>query len=173
MLPGITPIIGPRCLHPHPEVRVLPSPGITRLPRYCDPLRVPAEPPSLARAWELTCARTGVPPIAQTTCPACRAHYPGGPEPVPASVTSRSVRPSPFLRRVGVHDFTFEACSGFTHVTAGRVARPPMVAFVTRLRLGPLPAQAACQLPDLPTTIWVGLAPTSDLRRWGALRNTG
>ena len=126
-----------RCLQAHrqsphlgffastPEVRVLPSASITRHPRYCDPLRVPAEPPSLPRTREFTSARTGVPPITQTTFLACRAHYPGGPEPVPASVTSRSVRPSPFLRRVGVHDFTFEACSGFTRVTACKVARPP------------------------------------------------
>src|SRR6266568_2094457 len=73
--------------------------------------------------------RTGVPPLAQTTFPACRAHYPGGPEPVHVSVASRSVRPCP------------------------------------------LPVQAACQLPDLPTTIWVGLPPTGDLRRWGAQAN--
>jgi hypothetical protein len=33
--------------------------------------------------------------------------------------------PSPLFRRVGVHDFTFEACSGFTHVTACRIAQPP------------------------------------------------
>ena len=38
------------------------------------------------------------------------------------------------LRRVGVHDFTFEACSGFTRVTACWIARPPKAAFVTRLR---------------------------------------
>src|SRR5579862_664184 len=81
--------------------------------------------------------------------------------------------PSPKFRRVGVHDFTFEACSGFTRVTACRVAQPPKVAFVTRLQPGPLPVQAACQLPDLPTSIWVGLSPTSDLRRWGALNYAG
>ncbi len=39
-------------------------------------------------------------------------------------------RPSPFLRRVGVHDFTFEACSGFTRVTAHGVANPPEVGIV-------------------------------------------
>ena len=39
--------------------------------------------------------------------------------------------------QVGVYDFTFEACSGFIHVTACRVAQPPKVAFVTRLRPGP------------------------------------
>jgi hypothetical protein len=34
-------------------------------------------------------------------------------------------RPSPNLRRVGIHDFTFEACSGFTLVTARWIAQPP------------------------------------------------
>ena len=46
-------------------------------------------------------------------------------EPVLLSVTSRLVLPSPFPRRVGVHDFAFEVCSNFTRVTACRVARPP------------------------------------------------
>jgi hypothetical protein len=168
---GLSPITGLQSLHAHPEVRALPSTGVTRLRRYYGPLRVPAKPPSLPRAWEFTSARTGVPPLAQTTFPTCRAHYPGGPKPVHVSVTSRSVRPSPFFGRVGVHDYTFEACSDFTRVTACGIARPPEVAFVTRLRPGPLPDQAACQLPDLPTTIWVGLSPTGDLRRWGAPKN--
>ena len=71
-------------------------------------------------------------------------HLPGMPCPLPrwtqpvyVSVTSRSVQPSLMLWQVGVHDFTFEACSGFTRVTACRVAQPPWVAFVTRLRPGP------------------------------------
>jgi hypothetical protein len=170
---GAWPITGPRFLRGHPEARALPSAGVTRLRRYYDPLRVPAEPLSLLRALEFTSARTGVPPLAQTTFPACRAHCPGGPEPVRISVASRPVQPSPLFRRVGVHNFTFEACSGFTRVTACKVAQPPEVAFVTRLRPGPLPVQAACQLPDLPTTIWVGLSPTGDLRRWGALNKAG
>ena len=155
------------------QLRPLPSPGVTRLLRYCDPLRVPSGPPSLARPWERFSTRLGVPPVAQIALSTCRAHYPGGPEPVRVSVASRPVQPSPFLRRVGVHDFTFEACSGFTRVTACRVAQPPSAAFVTRLQPGPLPAQAACQLPDLPTTIWVGLSPTGDLRRWGAPNRSG
>ena len=33
-----------------------------------------------------------------------------------------SLRPSPNLGRVGIHDFTFEACSRFTRVTACQVA---------------------------------------------------
>jgi len=89
------------------------------------------------------------------------------------SVACRSVLPSPLFRRVGVHNFTFEACSGFTQVTACRVAQPPKAAFVTKLQPGSLPSQVACQLPDLPTTIRVGLSPTGDLRRWGALNNPG
>jgi hypothetical protein len=89
------------------------------------------------------------------------------------SVTSRPVLPSPLFRRVGIHNFTFEACSGFTHVTACKVAQPPKVAFVTRLRPDPFPVRVACQLPDLPTTVWMGLSPTSDLRRWGARNNAG
>ena len=121
------------------------------------------------RALEFTSARTGFPPLAQTTFPACCAPYPGGLKPVRASVASRSMLPSPMSSRVGVHVFTFEACSGFTRVTACWVAQPPEVAFVTRLRLDSLPNQAACQLPDLPTTICVGLPPTGDLRSWGAL----
>jgi hypothetical protein len=34
-------------------------------------------------------------------------------------------RPSPYLRRVGPHNCTFEACSGFTRVAAYKVASPP------------------------------------------------
>jgi len=35
------------------------------------------------------------------------------------------LRASPLYRRVGVHDFTFEACSSFSHITACRIAQPP------------------------------------------------
>jgi hypothetical protein len=71
------------------------------------------------------------------------------------STTSSSARPSPIAGRVGIHDFTFEACSGFTHVTARPVAQPPKAAFVTRLRSGQLPSQTARQLPDLSTITWM------------------
>src|SRR5215467_10600107 len=71
-----------------------------------------------------------------------------------------SVRPSPIAGRVGIRDFTFEACSGFTHVTAHPVAQPPKAAFVTRLRSGQLPGQTARQLPDLSTIIWVDSSST-------------
>src|SRR5262249_56038932 len=44
------------------------------------------------------------------------------------------MQPSPSDRRVGIRIVTFEACSGFTRVTARRIARPPKAAFVTRLQ---------------------------------------
>jgi hypothetical protein len=53
---------------------------------------------------------------------------------LPRRVSSLPVQPSPFVRRVGVHDFTFEACSSFTRVTACKVAHPPFVGFIARLR---------------------------------------
>ena len=67
---------------------------------------------------------TGSPPITQITFPACRAHYPGGLGRC-LSVSSLSTRPSPVNRRVGIHNFTFGACSSFTRVTACRIACPP------------------------------------------------
>jgi len=77
--------------------------------------------------------------------------------------------PSPLFRRVGIRIITFEACSGFTLVTAHRIAQPPKAAFVTRLRPGRLPGKAARQLPDLSTIIWVEPSSTGVTRRRGAL----
>jgi hypothetical protein len=58
------------------------------------------------------------------------------------------VRPSPFLRRVGVHTFTFEACSSFTRVTACKIAHPPFVGFIARLRPNRFPRSDARKLPS-------------------------
>jgi hypothetical protein len=76
--------------------------------------------------------------------------------------------PSPFDRRVGIRIVTFEACSGFTHVTAHRIAQPPKAAFVTRLQPCRLPDRTARQLPDQSTTLWVESSSTSDPRLRGA-----
>src|SRR5207302_6415566 len=48
------------------------------------------------------------------------------------SVSSRLVQPSPVNRRVGIHIFTFEACSSFTRVTACRIACPPKSGLLSR-----------------------------------------
>ena len=86
-----------------------------------------------------------------------------------ASIASLSVQPSPNGRRVGIRIVTFEACSGFTHVTARRIAQPPKATFVTRLQPMRLPAQAARQLPDQSTTLRVESSSTDDPRLRGAL----
>src|SRR5882672_11469656 len=61
-------------------------------------------------------------------------HHSGVPCPLPGriawvrvSIASPLVQPSPNGRRVGIRIVTFEACSGFTRVTARRIAQPPKV----------------------------------------------
>src|SRR6267154_1762760 len=90
-------------------------------------------------------------------------------ERVRVSIASPLARPSPNGRRVGIRIVTFEACSGFTHVTARRIAQPPKAAFVTRLQPFRLPGRAARQLPDQSTTLWVESSSTGDPRLRGAL----
>ena len=80
----------------------------------------------------------------------------------------RLTRPSPFSGWVGIRIVLFEACSGFTRVTARTLARPPKAAFVTGLRRGRLPGHAARQLPAQSTTRWVEPSSTGDSRLRGA-----
>src|SRR5215471_6319792 len=70
---------------------------------------------------------------------------------------------------IGIRIVTFEACSGFTRVTARRIAQPPKATFVTRLQPSQLPSQAARQLPDQSTTLRVESSSTDDSRLRGAL----
>jgi hypothetical protein len=73
--------------------------------------------------------------MSRVALPACCAHYPGGSERVHMSgFLPRFVLPSPLRRRVGIRITTFEACSGFTHVTARWLAQSPKATFVTRLQ---------------------------------------
>jgi hypothetical protein len=75
------------------------------------------------------------------------------------SIASPLIRPSPNGRRVGIRIVTFKACSGFTHVTARRMAQPPEAAFVTRLQPCRSADRTARQPPDQSTTLWVNLPP--------------
>ena len=84
-----------------------------------------------------------------------------------ARLASLSVPPSPNGRRVGIRIVTFEACLGFTHVTARRIAQSPKATFVTRLQPCQLPGRAARQLPDQSTTLWVESSSTDDSRLRG------
>src|SRR5215510_7647722 len=88
---------------------------------------------------------------------------------VRVSITSSLVLHSPNGRRVCIRIVTFEACSGFTRVTARQIAQPPKVTFVTRLQSRQSPNETARQLPDLSTIIWVEPSSTDDSRLQGAL----
>src|SRR6185437_14465973 len=78
------------CVRSAPEVRVLPSAGITRFQRYRDPVRLPLRTAASCDVEDATSARCGSPPITRITIPACRAHYPGGSRQVLVSVASLS-----------------------------------------------------------------------------------
>jgi hypothetical protein len=141
---------------------------MTRLHRYYAPVRLPPDPPPSA-------VSKSRPPIGRVSLD--YPHHPSSvPCPIPRqteqvrmSVASLFARPSPGKRRVGVCIDSFEACSDFTRVTARWIAQPPEAAFVTRLRPDRLLAQAARQLPDQSTTLWVEPSSTGDTRLRGAL----
>ena len=137
-----------------PEVRVLSSAGVTRLQRSYDPVRLPPEPSPTRDVEAATSLTTGLPRLPASpfrrAVPTTRRI-----ERVRVSITSSLVQPSPNGRRVGIRIVTFEACSGFTHVTARRIAQLPKATFFTRLQPVRLPARAARQLPDQSTTLRV------------------
>ena len=90
-------------------------------------------------------------------------------ERVRVSITSPLVQPSPNGRRVGIRIVTFEACSGFTHVTARQLAQPPKATFVTGLQ----PTDYADKLPvsysTKPATIEVEPSSTGNTPLRGTL----
>jgi len=102
-----------------------------------------------------TLVRDGSPPVTTNHLSDVPRPLPRRIERVRVSIASPLVQPSPNGRRVGIRLVTFEACSGFTRVTARRIAQQPKAAFVAGLRPGQLPGRAACQLPDLSTIIRV------------------
>ncbi len=131
-----------------PEVRALCSAGITRPHSSYGPVRLPREPSPKVTSRARPSSPSGLPrlpvPLFQRAVPSTPADQDG----CTCRLLPRPARPSPYLRRVGVRDFTFEACSGFTRITARWIAQPPKAAFVTGLRSIRLPGQTACQLPD-------------------------
>ena len=115
------------------ELRPLPSTGVTRLQRYCEPLRHP-------RASGLSVAGVrlvvpdhalGLPVLpALSLCTCCR-HYPGAATGGATSLIRPVVSAFPGMAsRVGPRIVLFEVCSAFTRVTACTLALSPY--FVTR-----------------------------------------
>ena len=131
-----------------PEVRVLPSAGVTQPQQYYDPVRHPPEPPSCDDVEAATLARDGPPPITRLTLPTCRAHYPDGPERVRLSVASPLHTGLPRLSggSASITSLSRPAQASLTLRPAGLLNRPK-AAFVTRLRPARLPDRTARQLP--------------------------
>jgi hypothetical protein len=115
-------------------------------------------------------------PSPATGLPRCSNHHAYVPCPLPRRIGTgacvdcfpHSTRPSPNSGRVGIRIVLFEACSGFTRVTARTLAQPPKAAFVTGLRRDQLPGHAARQLPAQSTTRWVEPSSTGVSRLRGA-----
>ena len=115
-------------------------------------------------------------PSPATGLPRCSNHHAYVPCPLPRRIgTGACVDCFPIPRGlprnsgwVGIRIVLFEACSGFTRVTARTLAQPPKAAFVTGLRRSRLPGHAARQLPAQSTTRWVEPSSTGVSRIRGA-----
>jgi hypothetical protein len=115
-------------------------------------------------------------PSPATGLPRCPNHHAYVPCPLPRRIgTGACVDCFPIPRGlprisgwVGIRIVLFEACSGFTRVTARMLAQPPKAAFVTGLRRNQLPGHAARQLPAQSTTRWVEPSSTGVSRLRGA-----
>ncbi len=103
------------------QLRLLPSTGITRLRRYCEPLRHPNRPGLSLTSCQLIHTAITVGTSRVVYGPLCRhavASYPGRMDGICSLVLFHRLRPSPKPRRVGSCVNLFEACSAFTYVTA-------------------------------------------------------
>src|SRR3954465_15029016 len=161
-----------RLVESTPEVRVLPSAGITRPQRYRDPVRHPPGPPPDSDVEATTLAHDGPPPITRFTLPTCRAHYPDGPERVLLSVASPSHAGLPRYSggSASITSLSRPARASLALRPAGFFARPWWP-----LSRGFDPAhcrvESLVSYQALPTTAWVDPPSTGEPRRWGALRN--
>ena len=131
-----------------PEVRALCSAGITRPHSSYGPVRRPRRPSPKVTLRARPSSPPGLPRLLVSLFQRAVPITPADQNGCTCRLLPRPARPSPDHRRVGIRDFTFEACSGFTRITARWIAQPPKAAFVTGLRSIRLPGQTACQLPD-------------------------
>jgi hypothetical protein len=116
-----------------------------------------------------TLAPDGSPPITRTTFPTCRAHYPGGSSGCACRLLPRSHGlPQMAGGSASALSLSRPAQASLTLRPIGLLSRP-QATFVTRLQPAQLPAQAARQLPDQSTTLWVESSSTDDSRLRGAL----
>ena len=144
------------------EVRALSSAGITRPHRSYDPVRLPPGPLPNTQRRSRDLRPRGSPPITRITLPTCRSHYPDGSN---GCVCRLLPRPPGLPRCSGgsasISSLSRPAQALLTLRPAGSLNRPK-AAFVTRLQPGQLPKQAARQLPDQSTILWVESSSTGD-----------
>jgi len=140
-------------------------PGINALTALSD-FRRDRRPKSTLRP--LPSSRTDLPRLPEPPCVRAVPTTPADRNGCTCRLLPRLTRPSPNSGRVGIRIVLFEACSGFTRVTARTLAQPPKAAFVTGLRRGRLPGHAARQLPAQSTTRWVEPTSTGVSRLRGA-----
>src|SRR4030088_3507722 len=103
------------------ELRSLPSTGVTRLPRYYEPLRHSRAPDLSLTGFQLVIAdhALGLPVFRTLSLCTCCRQYPGAAAERIALLTSPSRISLPRNgSRVGLRIVLFEACSAFTRVTA-------------------------------------------------------
>ena len=110
------------------ELRSLPSAGVTRLQRYCEPLRHPIAPGLSLAGVRLIIAdhALGLPVFRALSLCTCRRHYPGTASGRIASlISSRRISLPRKGCRVGLRIVLFEDCSAFTRVAAHTLAPSP------------------------------------------------
>src|SRR3989454_9024889 len=148
------------------ELRSLPSTGVTRLPRYYEPLRHPRAPSLSLTGFRLVIAdhALGLPVFRALSLCTCRRHYPcAAPERITSLISSRRISLPRKGRRVDLRIVLFEACSAFTRVTACTLALSPIrdtliegfSHFVTSMTAPIASGWSGCR---------VGLAPTGKRR---------
>jgi hypothetical protein len=150
-----------------------PSTGITRLQRYCEPLRHPTWPgldPRGSPVGSHALPPRGASRVAwNLLVQACRRQYPGGTADGIEFAPLRSATAAfPVARPVGSRITCFEACSAFTRITACLLAsrlKRPFLSKASAVSLPPLPLRL---LPAGATPCRVGIAPTEDRRLFTA-----
>src|SRR4030088_1626473 len=111
------------------ELRSLPSTGVTRLPRYYEPLRHPRAPGLSLAGFRLVLAdhALGLPAFRALSLCTCRRHYPGAAsERIASLISSRRISLPREGCRVDLRIVLFEACSAFTRVAACTLALSPI-----------------------------------------------
>ena len=115
-----------------------------------------------------TLAHDGSPPITRTTLPACRAHYPGGSSGCTCRLLPRSCSlPQMAGGSASALSLSRPAQASLALRPAGSLSRPrrPLSRGSSPSQL---PGQAARQLPDQSTIIWVEPSSTDGSRLRGA-----